>query len=79
MKRYCVKLKRQTWFFDDGKFASKQGYNTHLSWEQSVNLIHKNGIHLVEFIRHDDKNPKNTHKLAASDMLAMWKAVAKKN
>lgn len=78
MKLYCIKMSRQVWHFSDGKFATKAGYNTALSIKQASELIDKNGINRVEFIRHDDKTPKNTRLLNRDEMLEFWKAVTKK-
>lgn len=72
-KLYAVKLKK-TRLQCIGRVVDV-GHHTTLTVNQVVKLIKENGVGRVEWIRHDDKMPRNTRRLNRSEMLQMWQAV----
>jgi hypothetical protein len=75
-KLYAVKLKNTPSQGVKGRYIDK-GHHTGKSEQQVIDLIFQKGISRVKWIRHDDRNPVNQHRLD-KELLQIWKGVAAK-
>jgi hypothetical protein len=71
---YAVKLRKTRADVGGHSRVIDAGHHTTLTLNEAIKIVKREGICLVENIRHDDKTPKNTRQLNRDELLEFWKA-----